>query len=150
MTDLQMSLIAAGGVFVVGVISYNKWQEYKARKSVERAFSSNHDDVLMKAGESPAEPTLARHEPMFDADLAAGAEPVLREPALGEPVAPQDGVAAAPSAGAGAAAAGLRQADALPGAKPDTPPAQLAENLVDPLIDCLIPLNSEGPLRGDK
>jgi hypothetical protein len=27
-------------------------------------------------------------------------------------------------------------------AKPDTPPAQLAENLVDPLIDCLIPLNA--------
>jgi uncharacterized membrane protein YebE (DUF533 family) len=39
MTDFQMSLIAAGGVFVVGVISYNKWQEYKARKSVERAFA---------------------------------------------------------------------------------------------------------------
>src|SRR5206468_8649830 len=90
MTDLQMSLIAAGGVFVVGVISYNKWQEYKARKSVERAFSSNHDDVLMKTGESPAEPTLARHEPMLDGDLAPGAEPVLGEPAPGEPVVPQD------------------------------------------------------------
>ncbi|MFS2020639.1 cell division protein ZipA C-terminal FtsZ-binding domain-containing protein, partial [Massilia sp. CT11-108] len=38
----------------------------------------------------------------------------------------------------------------LPAVKPDTPPAQLAENLVDPLIDCLIPLNSEGPLRGDR
>src|SRR5437763_7806472 len=94
MTDLQMSLIAAGGVFVVGVISYNKWQEYKARKSVERAFSSNHDDVLMKAGES-AEPSIARHEPMFDGDLAAGAEPVLREPALGEPPLSEPGTAPA-------------------------------------------------------
>ena len=48
MTDLQTSLIAAGGVFIVGVFTYNKWQEYKAKKSVERAFSSDHDDVLMR------------------------------------------------------------------------------------------------------
>lgn len=145
MTELQMSLIAAGGVFVVGVISYNKWQEYKTRKSVERAFSSNHDDVLMKSGESPAEPVLERHEPVFDAGLAAGDDgadvPVLRDPVL-----PAEGAAA----GAGSAGAALDAVAELPGAKADTPPAQLAENLVDPLIDCLIPLNSEGPLVGSK
>ncbi|MFS2017076.1 hypothetical protein ACEN88_10910 [Massilia sp. CT11-108] len=67
MTDFQMSLIAAGGVFVVGVISYNKWQEYKARKSVERAFSHDHDDVLMNGGSSErAEPHVQRHEPVLD------------------------------------------------------------------------------------
>ena len=49
MTDLQTSLIVIGGVIVVGVISYNKWQEHKTRKTVERAFSSDHDDVLMNA-----------------------------------------------------------------------------------------------------
>jgi hypothetical protein len=49
-----------------------------------------------------------------------------------------------------AAAAALDPIAGLPAVKPDTPPAQLAENLVDPLIDCLIPLNSEGPLRGDR
>ncbi len=49
MTDLQTSLIIIGGVIVVGVISYNKWQENKARKTVERAFASDHDDVLMSA-----------------------------------------------------------------------------------------------------
>src|SRR5438067_11708539 len=119
MTDLQMSLIAAGGVFVVGVISYNKWQEYKARKSVERAFNSNHDDVLMKAGESPAEPALHRHEPMFDADLAPGAEPVLREPALGEPLlgepaVPTSGVAPGSTAPAAAASGAARDAPAAP------------------------------------
>jgi hypothetical protein len=47
-------------------------------------------------------------------------------------------------------AAALDPLAGLPGAKPDTPPAQLAENLVDPLIDCLIPLNIEGAARGDK
>jgi len=167
MTDFQMSLIAAGGVFVVGVISYNKWQEYKARKSVERAFASSHDDVLMKSGDAPSAPVDAapiergpaeRHEPVLDANADAPfaelagadalAEPVVREPASAPPPAP------AGTAGGGAASsdamAALEPLAGLPGAKPDTPPAQLAENLVDPLIDCLIPLNIEGALRGDK
>lgn len=130
MTDFQMSLIAAGAVFVVGVLSYNKWQEYKARKSVERAFSSDHDDVLMRAEGGPA----ARHEPVFD---------------LGEAPA-GDGIAVEPTLGAGAADAHDAVAATLPGAVPGTPPAELAENLVDPLIDCLIPLALEAPARGDK
>ena len=52
MTDLQITLFGAGGVFIVGVFSYNKWQEYKAKKSVERAFSTDHDDVLMREGDA--------------------------------------------------------------------------------------------------
>jgi len=61
MMDLQTSLIILGGVFVAGVISYNKWQEHKARKTVERAFSSSHDDVLMSPDEDTplVEPTLS-------------------------------------------------------------------------------------------
>jgi len=71
MMDLQTSLIILGGVFVAGVISYNKWQEHKARKTVERAFSSSHDDVLMSPDEDAplVEPTLApavwRHSGAF-------------------------------------------------------------------------------------
>jgi hypothetical protein len=164
-----MSLIAAGGVFVVGVISYNKWQEYKARKSVERAFSTDHDDVLMKAGAAPAAPVepeldlhgpaergpVERQEPVLDTDAAvpgpivpgpdALAEPVLRE----EPAVPMS-YSHAGAAPTSPAAPTLDPLAALPGAKPDTPPAQMAENLVDPLIDCLIPLNIEGAARGDK
>jgi hypothetical protein len=146
-----MSLIAAGGVFVVGVISYNKWQEYKARKSVERAFAHDHDDVLMKGGaapERPFAPDAARQEPVLD---DAPDHDVLIEPTIqAEPLqhaAPGPAPAAAPVP---AAAAALDPAAELPAVKPDTPPAQLAENLVDPLIDCLIPLNTEGPLRGDR
>jgi hypothetical protein len=62
MTDLQTSLIAIGGAIVAAVISYNKWQEFKARKSMERAFSSSHDDVLMRTGDQGT-----RHEPGFGA-----------------------------------------------------------------------------------
>jgi hypothetical protein len=164
MTDFQMSLIAAGGVFVVGVISYNKWQEYKARKSVERAFSSDHDDVLMRTDPVTGEPAPARHEPVFEAGAHAPvevADGVRIEPqavpdvhAAMDPVSTGT-VAASPAAAASAFAASLdaavgAPAAPLPGMAADTPPAQLAENLVDPLIDCLIPINSEGPLRGDR
>jgi hypothetical protein len=165
-----MSLIAAGGVFVVGVISYNKWQEYKARKSVERAFSTNHDDVLMKSGAAPAaddDALAGRHEPVLDANVDAPyaelagadalAEPAVREPAAAPLSAPPSAPSSAPAGAAAGAAPGVPAMGAaldplagLPGTRPDTPPAQLAENLVDPLIDCLIPLNIEGAARGDK
>jgi hypothetical protein len=186
-----MSLIAASGVFVAGVIGYNKWQEYKARKSVERAFASDHDDVLMKGGAAPeraagmaehaAGTPVERHEPVFDVGaVAPQPEAVASEPllmpgadALAEPVVPviapvtapatEPGMAPAPArTGAPAAAAGhgasgtaaaplapLAGATLAPEAIP-SPAAQVAEQLVDPLIDCLIPLNAEGALRGER
>ena len=181
MTDFQMSLIAAGGVFVVGVITYNKWQEYKARKSVERAFASDHDDVLMRDGEQV--PAVDRHEPVLEAGLDDKApvlakEPVLDadafapadvkpEPQLDTPApapaaapAPAPAPAPVPAApvtppaasyrAAGASAAQDAVAASLPGTRPGMPAAELAECLVDPLIDCLIPLSLETPVRGDK
>ena len=63
MTDLQTSLMAIGGAIVVGVITYNKWQEYKAKKSVQRAFSSEHDDVLMNPASYGEHETGERQEP---------------------------------------------------------------------------------------
>ena len=60
MTELQTSLIAIGGVIVVGVVSYNKWQEWRAKKSVEKAFSPLEEDVLMGA-----RPSGERHEPVL-------------------------------------------------------------------------------------
>lgn len=180
MTDFQMSLIAAGGVFVVGVITYNKWQEYKARKSVERAFASDHDDVLMRDGEQP--PGADRHEPVLDTAVEPPAPVVIKEPVLDadafvaagvkpEPQlddaaapaptpAPAPTASVAPAAVASAPATSYRAggssaaqdavAASLPGTRPGMPPAELAECLVDPLIDCLIPLSLETPVRGDK
>jgi len=222
MTDLQMSLIAAGGVFVVGVVTYNKWQEYKARKSVERAFASDHDDVLMRTGEGA--PAAERSEPMFDLDTppsapaaaavaapaAAGeftykhvteptldaaaftvadtkpepqldATPLPETPAPAVDAIPVPAVDAAPASAAapapalapapapasvpaapaapvappsyragGATAAQDAVAASLPGTRPGMPPAELAECLVDPLIDCMIPLALDAPVRGDK
>ena len=154
MTDFQMSLIAAGGVFVVGVITYNKWQEYKARKTVERAFASDHDDVLMRSGSVGVD----RQEPVLDVGMP-GAEAM--EPTFGAPstAAPDLGATGGSMAGAVAAAsAAAGTADPLaplagvvpPGVTAETPPAEVAESLVDPLIDCMIPLALEGAARGDK
>jgi hypothetical protein len=52
-----------GGVIVGGVVTYNKWQEYKTRKSMERAFSGAPDDVLMRGGQDGS-----RREPGFGPD----------------------------------------------------------------------------------
>lgn len=115
MTDIEMS-ISIGAVIVVGVIVYNKWQEHKARKSVARAFSSDHDDVLMRSDEP-------RQEPSFE---------------LG---------------GNGGDSGEADMHDNVPilhGTDPATPAAELAISLVDPLIDCLIPLALEVAVRGDK
>ena len=86
MTDLQTSLIVIGGVIVVGVISYNKWQEHKTRKTVERAFSSDHDDVLMNADAQsqplqPQSPAQKTYQPVSAASASASAPAVAAMPA---------------------------------------------------------------------
>jgi hypothetical protein len=156
MTDLQLSLIAAAGVFVAGVFTYNKIQEYKAKKSVERAFSTDHDDVLMRSGgeEPQLSPTSdvahaphTRQEPSFsldsDAPGVAGGEAAAAAAALGA-------IAAEFSTGdeAGKPASEdelVARANAASAAA-----AEQATALVDPLIDCLLPLALEAPARGDK
>lgn len=132
MTDLQISLIAIGSTIVVGVISYNKWQEYKSKKSVQRAFSSDHDDVLMQ---SPATEGAAdvRHEPSFSMPVVSTAD-----------TAEASNTATDTAADAPAAPAVAVVADAAPMAVP-------AQDLpVDPLIDCNIPLMLGGALHGEQ
>ena len=197
MTDLQMSLIGLAGVFVAGVFTYNKIQEYKAKKSVERAFGTDHDDVLMRDPNAPnasSAPSYAQNPvpaaPVAPAPVRAaapvtapGLDPAVRqEPSfsLDEPVSDTPGVAGA-EATASAAALGAVLSPVSP-AGPALPPipeftidpvapgapepdedelaaranaaaaaaAEQATALVDPLIDCLLPLALEAPLRGDK
>jgi len=137
MTDLQTSLIVIGAVIVGGVISYNKWQEYKAKKSVERAFSSSHDDVLMGAGERPS-PDEERREPGFasaDAKFdTRGDYEAIQQEAIDQDL----------------------PADAAAIGSLDAAPVELATAVeerdlpVDYLIDCTIPLTPVMQLRGEK
>lgn len=125
MTDLQLSLLAIGGTFVAGVFIFNKWQEYKAKRSVERAFSGGHDDVLMSPDEEtvPANPAdrtggRVRHEPHMDMQQEDGEDEV-------------------------SSGGDVVQADALTAKHEKELP-------VDDLIDCVIPLEFEAPVRGEK
>lgn len=71
MTDLQLSLILAGGVIIVGVVFYNKWQEHRTRRSVVSAFSALHDDVLMHPPTTGNVDT-SRSEPSFSEEASGG------------------------------------------------------------------------------
>lgn len=157
MTELQASLMAIGGVIVVGVISYNKWQEWRAKKSVDQAFSPLQDDVLMGGGAARGE----RHEPVLtpfegpDAVVAHAHDAVLHTHddltvADRDSLADHDdgdgdarhadehGHKPAP----GAARAGEGHAHFIePHARP---------SLLDPSIDCIVPLALDAPLRGEK
>lgn len=132
MTELQAGLLAVGGTIVVGVLSYNKWQEYKAKKAVQRAFASEHDDVLMTpasaAGDNPPGADQ-RQEPVFQPDPLPG-DAAAHASAVQEPQAAVD-EAAAPAEIAVAA-----------------PPQK--ELPIDELIDCAIPLALEAPVRGER
>jgi hypothetical protein len=122
MTDLQTSLIAIGGAIVAGVISYNKWQEYKARKSMERAFSASPDDVLMRSGRAANEGGNERREPGFD---------LPRDSDSGTGV----GSSYEDFAGTPGHASDLGSFKELP---------------IDPLLDCSVALGLESPVRGEK
>jgi hypothetical protein len=135
MTDLQLSLIAAGGAFLVGLFSYYKWREYRAKKSVQRAFSSEHDDVLMQPGAGDrAEPTLTADTP--------------NRPSMQKQAPHHDG----------AGQANGRQGDINPDMHSDMHPSPApatekpaaAPLPIDGLIDCVILMNLETALRGDK
>ncbi len=53
-SELQIALIGAGIAAVVLVVGYNKWQERRHRREAERAFKSEHRDVLLEPREEPA------------------------------------------------------------------------------------------------
>ncbi|MBI3284593.1 MAG: cell division protein [Burkholderiales bacterium] len=123
MTDLQFSLLTIGGTLVVGVLIFNKWQEYKAKKTVEKAFSNGHDDVLM----NPDAPTAAslRQEPRFDGAEADG--DLTSPPSFtADPAASDEGIPIA----------------AVSASQKELP--------VDELIDCVVPLEFDAPVRGEK
>ncbi|MBS1169679.1 MAG: zipA [Burkholderiaceae bacterium] len=128
MTDLQTSLIVIGGVIVAGVIGYNKWHEHRAKKNVERAFSSEPDDVLMTP--TTYQPSESPIEPEVNAVPMAAASDERQEPVFSD------------------------QEFVLPDEPADLPVADVATASlslpVDAKIDCVIPLSLEGVVRGEK
>ncbi|WP_394781969.1 cell division protein ZipA C-terminal FtsZ-binding domain-containing protein [Undibacterium sp.] len=156
MTDLQISLLAIGGTIVVGVVIFNKWQEHKAKKSVERAFSTGHDDVLMNPHHEPEvqQEHYSRQEPQ-ELREPDGMQ-FRQEPSLDVVSMADDDQAFVPDAIQADAAPVLPTTSATTTAAPVASPMMSAQGVhdkelpVDELIDCIIPLEFDAPIRGEK
>lgn len=137
MTDLQTSLMAVGGIIVVAVVSYNKWQEHKEKKSVDRAFSETpeHAAPARSGGGARAEPSFGIPPSDQDTETALPASAVAGSAFAID----TDSVDAASMPVSAAVYRAAEEAD-LP--KNDLP--------VDALVDCVIPLSLGSNLRGEK
>lgn len=71
MSDLQIGLLVIGALAVAAVYLYNLLQQRKYRRQGERAFSNQHEDVLLRPAAEPE--AIDRLEPKLDA--AASLQP---------------------------------------------------------------------------
>lgn len=127
MTDLQASLIAIGSVIVIGVISFNKWQEWRAKKSVESAFSTLQEDVLMGVHAQRLEPVLTNDDESLQDEAASALESDML------------------------AADGIEADEATePDSQPEFIEAVIKPSPLDAGIDCIIPVMLDTPQRGEK
>ncbi len=91
MSNLQISLILIGALFVIGMVLYNGWQQRSHRRKTESLFESRHDDVLLddfKPVSLHEEEHVEHHFVDFkEKTLPEEEEPILAEPAdEGRPV----------------------------------------------------------------
>lgn len=93
MSDLQLALIALGGVFVAAVVLYNWWQERRLIRESSRRFDDAADDPLLsEARPTPDEEEIFRiDEPVeiADAPFAGQATAAANTPFHAETGAPQ-------------------------------------------------------------
>ena len=153
MTELQASLIAIGAVIVVGVIAYNKWTEWRAKNSVENAFSDMPDDVLMGGGKTHhSSPHSTSHSLHDDAthehsndehDHSAHDEHHQHHQQHEHDHA--DHADEDDHQHVTTQTAHVAQAEPL-----EFIHASAKTSPLDPVVDCIIPLALEHPLRGEK
>ncbi len=83
-SELQIALIGAGIGAVVLIVGYNKWQERKHRRDAEKAFKSEHRDVLLEprsGSGSGGDDAAERREPAI-ATAADGPRPYREAPVI--------------------------------------------------------------------
>jgi len=71
MSTLQLGLVVAGVLLVIGVILYNRWQERRIRQRIDAAFASGPDKPQAHA--TRVEPTLRAGAEPPEEPLATGA-----------------------------------------------------------------------------
>lgn len=140
MTDLQLSLFGIGGTLVVGLFAYNRWQEYKARKTVDTAFGDGDDDVLLKSDQTEVRQEPSLDEPAEQQPVRQKKAEAVSAPEVSAPVA-TDGDADIPEDG---------NDDAEEIAAPAVQLAVKKDLPVDELIDCVVPLEFDHPVKGEK
>ena len=151
MTDFQISLLIAGGTLLVGVVIFNKWQEYKAKKTLESAFADGHDDVLLNP-DSPVD-TTQRQEPSFEEKELISEAKINKAQAASASSSAKDqehvfGNADATLSELSGAAVSVDEGKLQEPVEPAISPVR--DLPVDELIDCVIPLEFDTPIRGEK
>ena len=133
MSSLQLGLIVAGILLVVGVILYNLWQERRIRRRIASTF--DRDDVARRAPTrvEPTLPGMPSSAANPDADVAA--DPDWEPPLDDVRTAPAD--APEPPAGwVASASSSMRHASAPAMAGPQP----------DPDIECVVTLQPAKPV----
>ena len=149
MTELQIGLIGLGATAVVGVLAYNKWQEYRHRKLVEAVLKPEHEDLLLAEGpKAPVSepelrdevPTVAgeRREPVF-ADAPPQELPAETELA---PVYADDPPLAPATPGAEPAV------DPRDPELPELPAGLVPGTLLDPRLEFIVAMELVDPVPG--
>lgn len=148
--NLVMALLGAGVVFVLVIVVYNQWQIRKARRP--EAYNPPVDEIPRGEGWTErAEPALGgerddanRVEPRLEPGFSAKAH----TPATGS-AETEAGVIGAELTPSGDEAA-LEAAETEEIAKPAPGSLEPANGVIDPLIDCIVPLHPEREVSGDR
>jgi FtsZ-interacting cell division protein ZipA len=158
MSPLQLGLIVAGVILVVGVLIYNAWVERRIRRGINQAFRKSEGDLSQQAPGNRMEPTMRpslRAAADIDdhpvaAPIATGDSPLLEAAADDAAMAPDDAapqaedsawsppmeiVATGPVEHAGFSSQPLADADA---AAPAGMPAQAPGPQPDRDIECIV------------
>ncbi len=139
MTELQMGLIGLGATAVIGVLAYNKWQEYRHRKLAEAVLKPQHDDVLLADAPARAAPAV-RSEPEMRAELpVAPAE--RREPMLADGLPAQAAGEPASSEPALRSSAVADDDDEIP----ELPAGSVPGSLLDPRLEFIVAMELVDP-----
>ena len=166
MTPLQIGLIIAGVLLVIGVIVYNSWQERRLRRETARAAPVGASDPRPARTPERMEPTLGVRGAASPAAAGDGVaafhpgsetesrfEPPLDviPPPAGYAVLAEDAVADAPPTRTAGARAGSASEGAVAHSAAGLPPARAASasrhtSMPDHEIECLIPLQPAAPV----
>jgi len=171
MDELTLGLMGSGAVVVAGVVVYNAWQGAKVRRRMPQPVPEDMETPAEDALQSAPFIEPARREPVFSSDAAPDGR---IEPALGgipasanKPAAQaadddyarahaSDNVNANADANAGINDADDDRAASVEHEAHDsaravvTATAPAASAVIDPRIDCVVPLRMAGPVASER